>query len=207
MTWPKIPLTERTLQAKRYTVPQTSVFVFWWVCVHFGQRLNSEDQPVNVHLIHKTICYLKKKKTNKHTAQYQQIKHKDKSTESEVHLRIWQKCVVVGLEMIRERNSACQYSNSGREKQHGESVWQEQGRHQNSMSKPRFQAGQQYSRASLKARGKRVYRQGQGIPWRPSGGDSAVSQSRAWVQSPVRELRSHKPKRFFQKGINKKEDN
>jgi len=47
------------------------------------------------------------KKKTKHTAQYWQIKHKDKSTESEVHLRIWQKCVIVGLEMIRERNSAC----------------------------------------------------------------------------------------------------
>ena len=33
-----------------------------------------------------------------------------------------------------------------------------------------------------------------GIPWRSSGWDSAFSLPRAWVQSLVGELRSHKPR-------------
>ena len=35
---------------------------------------------------------------------------------------------------------------------------------------------------------------GLGIAWRSSGEDSALSPPRAWVQSLVRELRSHKPR-------------
>ena len=35
-------------------------------------------------------------------------------------------------------------------------------------------------------------KKGGGVPWRSSGGDSVLSPQRAWVQSLVGELRSHK---------------